>query len=60
VKPRLYEYKGRRVRARNKEQANRLLGNPLGYKDLMIGAGTAGPMMFGWTARPTSMPRRMR
>jgi len=34
MKGRLYEYKGRRVRAKNKEQANRLLGNPLGYKDL--------------------------
>jgi len=34
MKPRLYEYKGRRVRARNKEQANRLLGFPVSYKDL--------------------------
>lgn len=34
MKPRWYTYKGRRVQAKNKEQANRLLGNPLGYKDL--------------------------
>jgi len=34
MKPRLYEYKGRRVRARNKEQANRLLGFPVSYRDL--------------------------